>query len=97
MGWGGEDGLAGGVEGVAPCVGEHDAGGGVAGVVGVAGDVEGAVVVAVVVVGAEGDEVGGFGGAAVFPVADVVDFESGGAAAARDGAAAVVAVFDGAA
>ena len=59
---GGGDGLSGGVEGVAPLVGEHDAGGGVAGEVCVAFDVEGAVVVSGVVVAAEGDEVPGVGG-----------------------------------
>jgi hypothetical protein len=55
LGW--ADGLADGVEVVAPHVGEHDAGGGVAWEAGVAFDAEGAPVVAAVVVGAQRDEV----------------------------------------
>jgi hypothetical protein len=91
-GWGG---LAGGVEGVAPLVGEHDAGCGVVGVIRVAFDAEGALVVSGVVEPAQGEEISGVGGSAVFPVVDVVDLQAGGAVAAGDGAAAV-AVFDGA-
>jgi hypothetical protein len=49
--------------------------------------------VAEVVGSAEGDEVVGFGGAAVLPVDHVVDVEVGGAVAAGDEAGAV-AVFD---
>ena len=53
-GWGG---LAGGVELVAPLVGEHDAGGVVAGEIRVACDAEGAVVVSGVVEAAQGEQV----------------------------------------
>jgi hypothetical protein len=63
------------------------------GVVGVSCDVEVAVVVGVVVVGAQAGEVEGVGGAAVGPVDQVVALDVGGGGAAGE-AAAAVAVFD---
>jgi hypothetical protein len=63
------------------------------GAVGVAGDGEEAFVDHAVVGGAEGEQVGGVGGAAVGPVDEVVDVEPAVVAAAGD-AAGVVALFD---
>ena len=62
------------------------------GVVCVAGDVEVAVVMGVVVVGAEAGEVVGVGGSAVGPVDEVVGLEAGGGGTARVSAAAVAVV-----
>jgi len=63
------------------------------GVGGVEVDAEEAGVVGAVVGPAQGDEVGGVGGSAVFPVPDVVDLQAGGPATAGD-AASAVSVFD---
>jgi len=61
----------------APAVVERDCPGCVGvGKVGVAGDDEFVVVVGPVVFGAQGDEVGGVGWSAVFPVNDVVDLQA---------------------
>ncbi|ETB37964.1 hypothetical protein MAHJHV53_48280 [Mycobacterium avium subsp. hominissuis] len=64
--------------------------------VGGAGDGDLAAVVGAVVIGADQDQVGQFGGAAVFPVPQVVGVQAAGGATAGDRAAAV-AVFEGAA
>jgi hypothetical protein len=71
---------------LAPSVSELGVGGG-------AGDGEVALVVGGVVGAAQGDEVLLVGGAAVFPVPDVVDVQAAGASAAGD-AAAPIAVDD---
>jgi len=60
--------------------------------VGWSGDGDAAVVVLAVVVGAQQNQIAQFGGAAVFPVLDVVGVQAAGGAAAGDRAAAV-AVF----
>ena len=62
------------------------------GVVCVAGDLEGAVVMGIMVVGAEAGEVVGIGGSAVGPVDEVVGLEACGGGTAGVSAAAVAVV-----